>query len=374
MDSQIMLNVIFFIASLAVFIIIPATFLYSLFRPEKLYIHTRKNQNGKYSRTKFYLGMVCAWIIFLSIRTWAGNTSYVPESYDTNSSDEIDPMMSLEADDEELAPLLPVEQEQAEEPIYELSEYIDINEADIVDFMNGVWTVQVADSLSDEQKVAQMEVMYFGERQYEEDGFKQRDLAKSLLSKINPKIDEYKKKYQNGYRVKVPIKYIDFSELSFIDDYNESKEIFIQAGTFGLQQYDFEKGFFPLNACLKSGESQGFFMNWEEESKLTQGGGYPVWSDLAPREVTQQVYDPGYGEGSKVYMNVECGLSVDDEAQARKIEEVIVGDRLASKGFVYYNVPIEMGKSSVSFEPILADITYFDKGTNEILATKQFTW
>jgi|GEM_PF-3423153 len=369
-----MLTIITLVSYLAVFVIIPIMFLYSLFRPQKLYIRTKKNANGKYSRMKFYLGMVFAWILLLFIGTWAGNTSYVPESYDTSSSDEIDPTMSLEADDEELAPLLSIEQEQAEEPIYSLNEYIDINEADIVDFMNGVWTVQVADSLSDEQKVAQMEVSYFGERQYEEDGFKQRDLAKSLLSKINPKIDEYKKKYQNGYRVKVPIKYIDFSELSFIDDYNESKEIFIQAGTFGLQQYDFEKGFFPLNVCLRSGESQGFFMNWEEDSKLTQRGGYPVWSDLAPREVTQQVYDPGYGEGGKVYMSVECGLSVDDEAQARKIEEVIVGDRLASKGFVYYNVPIEMGKSSVSFEPILADITYFDKDTNEILATKQFTW
>lgn len=370
-----MLTIITLVSYLAVFVIIPIMFLYSLFRPQKLYIRTKKNANGKYSRMKFYLGMVFAWILLLFIGTWAGNVNYSPKNYDTSLDDEIDPITAIEVDDEELTSSLPDnEQEQIEEPIYELSDYVDINEVEALDFMNGIWTVQVADSLSDEEKVARMAHTYFGEQEYEEDGFKQRDLANSLLSQINIEIDKYKKRYQNGYRVKVPIRYIDFSEIAFNDDYNESRDIFIQAGTFGLRQYDFEKGFFPLVVCLKSGESQGFFMNWEEEQKLARSGGYPSWSDMAPKEVTQQVYDPGYGEGSKVYMNVECGLSVDDEAQARKIEEAIVGERLASKGFVYYNLPIKMGESDVLFEPVLADITYFDKDTNEILATKQFTW
>ena len=357
------------------FIVIPVILIYAILRPEKLHIRTRKNQNGKYSRSKLYLVIAGAWILFLLIRTWADNANYLPKNYDTSLDDEIDPITALEVDDEELTSLLPDnEQEQIEEPVYELSDYVDINEVEALDFMNGIWTVQVADSLSDEEKVARMARTYFGEQEYEEDGFKQRDLANSLLSQINIEIDKYKKRYQNGYRVKVPIRYIDFSEIAFNDDYNESRDIFIQAGTFGLRQYDFEKGFFPLVVCLKSGESQGFFMNWEEEQKLARSGGYPSWSDMAPKEATQQVYDPGYGEGSKENMNVECGLSVDDEAQARRIEEAIVGERLASKGFVYYNLPIKMGESDVLFEPVLADITYFDKDTNEILATKQFTW
>lgn len=374
-----MFTIITIISVLAIFVIIPLTFLYSLFKPEKLYIRTRKNENGTYSRSKFYSGIVVLWVLAVLIGTWAANRVDSTESHGITPSSQSDSTMTPEAEGEEsFKKLANDEQEQIEEPIYALSEYKDINE-DNLDFMIGVWTVQVSDRYSDEQKVHNMGNVYFGSQEYEEDGFKRRDLAKNLLLQVNEKIDTYQKKYKNGYSFKVPIRYYDSQNKlwhqSYDESMNESREIFINADVFNLNRYDFEREFFPIQVCLNSGEYQGFFMKWEETDTIIQKGGlgHAFRSDIAPKEVTEHVYDRGY-EGGEVYMNVECGLSVESEDQARKIEEVIVSGGLASKGYVYYNTPINKGEEHILFEPVLADITYFNKYTDEVLATKQFTW
>lgn len=345
-------------------------FLYSLFRPEKLYIRTKKNPNGKYSRMKFYLGMVFAWMLLLFIGTWAGNANYSPKNYDTNSDDEIDYITSLEVDNEELTPSLPDdEQEQIEEPVYQLSEYIDINEDPKLSFMEGIWYVQMGNVFTDEEKLERMTDDYT----FEQDGFKKQDLAKSLLSEINAEIEKYSIKYKDGYRVKAPI--VDdidqYSEIMNIDQ--ASYPIYFDSETFVIHKYDFDKKMFPLDMCFDAFKNDNFSMRMGNTYRMNFQSIKPDWYEGPPPKGV--IYDSvDVGNGMTDYKNMECGLTVDDETQARKIEEVVVSGNIASKGYVYYDVPIRIGKSSPLFKPVLADITYFDRSTGETLATKQFTW
>lgn len=365
-----MLNLIFFIASLAVFIIIPIIFLYSVFRPEKLYIHTEKNQNGKYSRTKFYVLTLFAWILFFLIRTWAGNANYYSEDFDTTQNNQSASIVPLVADDEELTLSLPEgEQEQIKEPVYQLSEYIDINEDPKLSFMEGIWYVQMGNVFTDEEKLERMTDDYT----FEQDGFKKQDLAKSLLSEINAEIEKYSIKYKDGYRVKAPI--VDdidqYSEIMNIDQ--ASYPIYFDSETFVIHKYDFDKKMFPLDMCFDAFKNDNFSMRMGNTYRMNFQSIMPDWYEGPPPKGV--VYDSvDVGNGMTDYKNMECGLTVDDETQARKIEEVVVSGNIASKGYVYYDVPIRIGKSSPLFKPVLADITYFNRETGETLATKQFTW
>ena len=264
-------------------------------------------------------------------------------------------------------------QEQVLKNEYALDAYHDINE-DNLGYIYGIWTVQFSDTYSDEELLG-LSGMYLGKRiEDEDDGFKKRDLANSLLPQIKAKIDNYKKQYKDGYRIKVPIGHYSFIDDTLSESENDVREVFISEDTFELRQYDFEKKYFPIKVCSESGEDQGFFMRWLNDDNILNKSPLQNWPSTPPREVTHHVYDPGYGEGSKVYMNVECGLSISDEAQARRIEEAIIDNSLASKGYVYYDLAIRKGEEFVVYEPVLADITYFDKQTDEVLANKKFTW
>lgn len=53
--------------SLVAFLLLPAFFIYSLVKPEKLNISTKHNPKGKWSRGKFSAGLVAAWVIAVAI-------------------------------------------------------------------------------------------------------------------------------------------------------------------------------------------------------------------------------------------------------------------------------------------------------------------
>ncbi|MFZ2843359.1 hypothetical protein [Psychrobacter sp.] len=55
------------IIGLVAFLLLPALLVYSLVRPTKLHIRTKKNPNGKWSRGKFSLGVLAAWIAAIAI-------------------------------------------------------------------------------------------------------------------------------------------------------------------------------------------------------------------------------------------------------------------------------------------------------------------
>lgn len=56
-----------FLISLIAFLLLPALLIYSLIKPTKFNIRTKKNPNGKWSRGKFYTGLVAVWIVSLGI-------------------------------------------------------------------------------------------------------------------------------------------------------------------------------------------------------------------------------------------------------------------------------------------------------------------
>lgn len=55
------------IIGLVAFLLLPALLIYSLVRPAKLDIRTKKNPNGKWSRKKFSLGIILAWVAAIVI-------------------------------------------------------------------------------------------------------------------------------------------------------------------------------------------------------------------------------------------------------------------------------------------------------------------
>lgn len=266
------------------------------------------------------------------------------------------------------------EEPQIEDITYDLSEYQDLNKNDDFSFMTGIYTVQNADELSTEKKLSFLGPLYFEEDEYytERNTFKKKKLAESLLPKIESKIDSYKNEYRDGFRVKIPIIYEDV-----YGGYNENNGIYIAAKTFRLNNFDFEKNYFPIETCYNAHTNQGFLIIWKNDILIESGtyrdgtskgiASFPDVSDAFPKEA---VVDDKNNSRSAAY----CGLSVNDEEKAIKIEDAILDNNITAKGFVYYNVPIHSGKHSISFEPVLADITYYSKDDKKVLANKQFTW
>lgn len=266
------------------------------------------------------------------------------------------------------------EEPQIENIKYDLSEYQNLNENDDFSFMTGIYTVQNADELSTEQKLNFLGSLYFNEDEYysEDNSLKKRKLAKSLLPKIETRINKLKEEYHDGFRVKIPIIYEDI-----YDGYNESNGIYIAARTFRLNKFDLEKNYFPIETCYNAHTNQGFLVIWKNDILIENGtykdgtskgiASFPDVSDAFPKE---SVVDDKNNSRSAAY----CGLSVNDEERAIKIEDAILNNNITAKGFVYYDVPIHSGKHSISFEPVLADITYYSKDDKKVLANKQFTW
>ena len=65
--------------------VIPLVFLYSLFKPQKLNIRTKRNTNGKYSRKNYYLVMGGLWIFFLIVGMIVAENYYDSEKFTSNS-------------------------------------------------------------------------------------------------------------------------------------------------------------------------------------------------------------------------------------------------------------------------------------------------
>ncbi len=56
-----------FLISLVAFLLLPALLIYSLIKPSKFNIRTKKNPNGKWSRGNFYIGLLAVWILSIGI-------------------------------------------------------------------------------------------------------------------------------------------------------------------------------------------------------------------------------------------------------------------------------------------------------------------
>lgn len=252
----------------------------------------------------------------------------------------------------------------------DINAYQDLNKNTDFSFMTGVYTVQHADELSSEQKLSYLGSAYFGQDEYssEQNNFKKRDIAEALLPRIEAEIDRYKKEFKDGFNVKLPIIYKDA-----LSDPSESKGMHISSNTFTLNQYDFEKKSFPIDVCYNSYKNQGFLILWENDHIITSASangevaGHANWPSTFPKEAIVE-------DKNNNFSSAECGLLVNDENQARKIEEAILNDNVAAKGYVYYHVPIQMGTGSINFEPVLVDIDYYKKDTNEVIANKRLTW
>lgn len=56
-----------FLVSLIAFILLPALLIYSMIKPTKFNIRTKKNPNGKWSRSKFLLSIFAVWVMSIAI-------------------------------------------------------------------------------------------------------------------------------------------------------------------------------------------------------------------------------------------------------------------------------------------------------------------
>lgn len=80
--------------SLVAFLLLPALLIYSLVKPAKLDIRTKKNPSGKWSRGKFSLGLMAAWVAVIAV-----GVAITPDQSTTIDIEEAATEAALESDD-----------------------------------------------------------------------------------------------------------------------------------------------------------------------------------------------------------------------------------------------------------------------------------
>lgn len=83
--------------SLFAFLLLPALFIFSLIKPGKFDIRTKKNPNGKWSRGKFSAGILGAWVVAMAI-----GIAITPDTSTSVDVDEIAAEAGLSEDDYEV--------------------------------------------------------------------------------------------------------------------------------------------------------------------------------------------------------------------------------------------------------------------------------
>lgn len=236
------------------------------------------------------------------------------------------------------------------EPKDALNGYIDVNDDPELNFVK---YLQIADS-GDEEKLLTISEEY----REEEDTFKRQDLAKNLLPEINKKINEYR----NGYHVKIPIA----SEPGVYRErkgHDEQYDFTVISGDdFKFHAYIPEKKAFVSQLC----NSYGFILDIEgvhsdEDRFYTSFDVSPF--DIYPKSLT--------------YFETEigplCGIAVTDETIARKIEDARANNLLEVEGYGYFDLFVDQAEDKL-LTPVLLDVTYYNRETNENLLTKKLTF
>lgn len=234
-------------------------------------------------------------------------------------------------------------------PSVPLEDYKDINEDDDPSFFHAIAFAQTPDIATDEFKLGSNK-----EYNSEVDAFKKEELAKTLLPKINADISHYEK---NGYRFKMPI--VDHDGQLPKAEKGSPRPVYLPSSNFALDAYSFEQKGFPISACDKSMNAVPFLLSIDDSAfNNTRGYDLKLFVVSEPNEVK----------------NSQCILQVENEDQARKIEEVRSNYKVAVKGYGYFDIPVRKGEYKVTAQPVQIDLTYYNQDTNEVLATKSFTW
>lgn len=231
-----------------------------------------------------------------------------------------------------------------------LESYKDINEDDDTFFFETIKLAQDSNVLTDEYKLES-----YKEYNLKADAFEKKELAKTLLPKINSGIANYEK---NGYRFKMPIIYSLEKQLPDVEK-NHPSPMYVPSSSFDLGSYDFEKKGFPINACDKSFDSRPLYLGLNDK----------VFSGTRGYDLRIDVY-----QAPKEAIDSECILLIEDENQAKKIEQLRTTSQVAAIGYAYFDIPVRKGEYEVMAQPIQIDITYINRDTEEVLATKSLTW
>lgn len=284
-------------------------------------------------------------------------TASCSSEVDTESEKPLESQAQVAVDEQSEQPVAVVDNKQVAEPKDAIDGYVNINDNPRLTFITLLQIAQLGDQVSDEEKLNALSDEY----RQEQDAFKRQDLAKSLLPKINAQVDEYK----NGYRIKIPV-------VSDIFTYGEKQQydkdfnyVFISGVDLRFLSYDFDKKIFTNAIC---GYGKGVELNIRNI--------YVNRSDLIDLKYDNSVLPKGVvskdnGGGTE---SCDMSISVTDEAQARKIEEARANDLLEVKGYGYFDIPVNKGEGELLLSPVLLDLTYYNKDTNETLLTHQLTW
>lgn len=283
-------------------------------------------------------------------------TASCSSEVETEDEKPLESQEQVEVREESEQPVVVVDNKQVAEPKDALDGYPDINDDPRLTFITILQLAQLGDAVTDEEKLYAISDEY----REESDAFKKQDLTKSLLPKVNAQIDEYK----NGYRIKIPV-------VSDISTYHEKKQydkdfnyVFVAGKDFRFWSYEFDKKAFTTYLCQ---QGRGFditirniYLNKAEE----------IHNILEP-EISVIPKGVLFEENNR---QPSCRIVVTDEAQAKKIEEARANDLLEVKGYGYFDIPVIKGQSNLLLTPVLMDLTYYNKDTNETLLTKKLTW
>lgn len=83
-----------FLVSLIAFILLPALLIYSMVKPAKLNIRTKKNPSGRWSRGKFLLGIFTVWVATIAV-----GVAITPDQNTTIDVNKVTAEAGLEKDD-----------------------------------------------------------------------------------------------------------------------------------------------------------------------------------------------------------------------------------------------------------------------------------
>ena len=86
-----------FLISLVAFLLLPALLIYSLIKPAKFNIRTKKNPNGKWSRGKFSAAILAVWVVSIGI-----GIAITPDQNTAIDVDEVVAEVGIEPDDYEV--------------------------------------------------------------------------------------------------------------------------------------------------------------------------------------------------------------------------------------------------------------------------------
>lgn len=86
-----------FLISLVAFLLLPALLIYSLIKPAKFNIRTKKNPNGKWSRGKFSAAILAVWVVSIGI-----GVAITPDQNTAIDVDEVVAEVGIEPDDYEV--------------------------------------------------------------------------------------------------------------------------------------------------------------------------------------------------------------------------------------------------------------------------------